>query len=810
MRRRLLSSLGIKATLISQLDTQAGDVVFCNPDNDVKVYYRLDDGEDIIPKSYVPIGIVVIPASENLYGNYACGVMSLKNMNCDDPQNGSLDEQTMCWGSIGVNTDVSNMPYIPLVGYNENHGDVNSTIVGVARNAYFPSKANSAIQCPHDTNAFYYYESNDNIAPSPYLTSGNTNPAFVQIASPSNELNVLTEYDGKLNTVRILNARGIKDYNTWKPGRDIASDYPGASCCDMYYTPGTLQGDWYLPSFHEVIKMVYFRPEIDNTLTTLNQHFENICIPNLVVKGQIPHRLTSNESGINTFHFLDCYVNGSGEFSKDDSNTFLAIAFTRIGALERNYGDIYISGGNVTDVPANGGSSQVIGYTYSQTYGYGDSTTNGGVITSGAEISITSVSGENLGNTEKERTKVGESVITVSMNGKTATKSYDVYQQANVKNSSVRLEPYQPDSSWIVSVTNGNWDTCPASGGYVKCRGYVIDSYTSGSINESKVTDDASLTWSDSSWLQAHVNGGYNIHSRGTSTGDTRSITATWTYNGMTSAAKTLTQQANSRWETSRSGGSYSYGNVSAGSITNGWIGAGGGTGTGYAGNGSQSWSRTAITTNYSYTSGATSSAVTTAASSGTNTVAPSASSYTASANSKGTTVSGVTTVGSKYITWSANGKSTGGTIYVQQAANAVTSRTWLNGTPQFNVQTTISNLSGSYQLTGNGDCAAGNQHQIKCKYSTTCSFTITFKALAKGTFTSGSTGPVELTSYNQSIQSDASIGLTVTGSYPTYNCTLSRLNEGKNFSLNVFYASICFSNACSSNYMLKIYRNKY
>ena len=29
-------------------------------------------------------------------------------------------------------------------------------------------------------------------------------------------------------------------------------DYPAASCCDMFYTEGTSQGDWYLPAFGEL------------------------------------------------------------------------------------------------------------------------------------------------------------------------------------------------------------------------------------------------------------------------------------------------------------------------------------------------------------------------------------------------------------------------------------------------------------------------------------------------------------------------------------------------------------------------------
>lgn len=82
--------------------------------------------------------------------------------------------------------------------------------------------------------------------------------------------------------------------------------------------------------------------------------------------------------------------------------------------------------------------------------------------------------------------------------------------------------------------------------------GYANYSHTSGSyLNDQLVTLDAGVTWSTGkdSWITNHSNGGYYIHSRGTTTGDARSSNATWsyTYGGVTktSAAKTLTQQAN-------------------------------------------------------------------------------------------------------------------------------------------------------------------------------------------------------------------------------------------------------------------------
>ena len=127
--------------------------------------------------------------------------------------------------------------------------------------------------------------------------------------------------------------------------------------------------------------------------------------------------------------------------------------------------------------------------------------------------------------------------------------------------------------------------------------------------------------------------------------------------NGKTgSKAATSTQLADAISSTS-------YGNVTAGKITNATIPAGGTT-TNYtatAGNGSQ-----VIT--YSWVSGK-------ANTSETKTIAPSVASISATAGSKGTDTSSITTVKSQAVTWTGSGsKSASGTMYIYQAANAITS----------------------------------------------------------------------------------------------------------------------------------------
>lgn len=204
-------------------------------------------------------------------------------------------------------------------------------------------------------------------------------------------------------------------------------------------------------------------------------------------------------------------------------------------------------------------------------------------------------------------------------------------------------------------------------------RTYTSGSYDTQSVSRAGtttivMTGNGNNRFSLSGNTISHSSMGTNL------TTDTVTVTATnSSHTSKTaSASKSVT---NGRTVTGTTGGVTTHGNVTAGTISNKTIPASGGSATATAGNGSQTWSKTATVTSYKYDSGDTSSATTENASSGTNTISPSVGSITASAASKGTTVSGTTTVKSQAVTWSGNGgKSTSGTMYVYQAANAVVS----------------------------------------------------------------------------------------------------------------------------------------
>lgn len=258
-------------------EANVGDVCFYDKEQDKLVIASEWSAETYPTSRYTPIGVVVIPSSHDVYGTGEAGVMSLKPMSCSTPATGGTSEQSMYWGVYG--TDISTLPNLnqaPIVGSGSNVGNADSTVTGQDNYSYLPSDKFSAVQCPHDTDAYYYSSSSSyDQAPSPYLTDGSRNPAYYQTTSPSSSNNCLADFDGRGNTDKIITQRGNKEYTSWKPGSSTEADYPAASCCDMFYTDGTSQGDWYLPAMGELGYIMPPFNKINEAITKMRNAYES-------------------------------------------------------------------------------------------------------------------------------------------------------------------------------------------------------------------------------------------------------------------------------------------------------------------------------------------------------------------------------------------------------------------------------------------------------------------------------------------------------------------------------------------------------
>ena len=165
--------------------------------------------------------------------------------------------------------------------------------------------------------------------------------------------------------------------------------------------------------------------------------------------------------------------------------------------------------------------------------------------------------------------------------------------------------------------------------------------------------------------------------SRGTTAGELRSVTVSASY-GNASSTITVSQEANQVESSSTTGGETIYNPVTAGAISNKTIPASGGSATATAGDGSQSWTTNKKYRHDTYSSGSVADVLIEDSKIGTDTIKPSVSSVSGSAESKGTTVSDVTTVKEQAVTWTGKGgKKATGTMYIYQAANAATDITY-------------------------------------------------------------------------------------------------------------------------------------
>lgn len=373
-------------------------------------------------------------------------------------------------------------------------------------------------------------------------------------------------------------------------------------------------------------------------------------------------------------------------------------------ANEASYGAL--TGGSVSasDIPASGGTSSTSVTNMLQTISYTSGSTRAGTVTYSKTDEITVSS---LGTTVKVKTKVGQVTVTYTgEGGVTAKKTVDIYQAENkVTNSN-----YNPRITAYGTPTISIGSGLTAAGGSATVSSSVTNTetynalYSSGAIGPNQtrsVGGSLSISMTANGNSRFSLSGNTITHSSMGTNETTDTIIIKAVNNGDSSKSATASKSiTNSKTVKSTSGGIYTYGNVIAGTVTNGIIPASGGSATATAGNGTQSWNKSATITTYQYDSGSTKDVTTENASSGVDEVVPNVSYIEATASSKGATVSSETTVKSQIVIWLANGKSAFKTMYIYQAANEIVSynyREWkivLRANP-----TTIPASGGTSQL---------------------------------------------------------------------------------------------------------------
>ena len=328
--------------------------------------------------------------------------------------------------------------------------------------------------------------------------------------------------------------------------------------------------------------------------------------------------------------------------------------------------DLILSSDN-TEIAAKGGTANITAVLKTYRNGNLVSTDNVTPVLSGSAtgfsisgVTVTASNWTTIVGTERSITITGK--FSNTFDGQTVSANIVIKQEAN--SQTLR----EITNRYTSSNPSTGQNTVKANGGTVWVYTFAIYDYTSGASSETNISNECTFgnvtfgTWDSAKNVWICPSAGTTVYSKDRGT----SIEVTW---GSRKTTYYLYQEKNLESVKSISGGIYTYGNIVAGTISNKTIPASGGSATATAGNGSQTWNKSATITTYEYTSGATKDVTTEAASSGTNNVSPSIASIEATASSKGTTVSSQTTVKSQAVTWSANGKSASGTMYIYQAA---------------------------------------------------------------------------------------------------------------------------------------------
>lgn len=366
-----------------------------------------------------------------------------------------------------------------------------------------------------------------------------------------------------------------------------------------------------------------------------------------------------------------------------------------------------LTGGSVSasDIPASGGTSSTSISNMSQTISYTSGSTRAGTVTYSKTSEITVSS---LGTTVKARTKVGQVTVTYTGEGSvTAKKTVDIYQAENkVTNSN-----YNPRITAYGTPTISIGSGLTAAGGSASVSASVTNTetyntlYSSGATGPNQtrsVGGSLSISMTANGNSRFSLSGNTIIHSSMGTNETTDTVTIKAVNNGDSSKSATASKSIiNSKTVKSTSGGIYTYGDVIAGTVTHGIIPASGGSATATAGNGTQSWNKSATITTYQYDSGSTKDVTTENASSGVDEVVPNVAYIEATASSKEATGSSQTTVKSQVVIWLANGKSAIKVMCIYQAANEIVSYNYtewkivLRANP-----TTIPASGGTSQIT--------------------------------------------------------------------------------------------------------------
>lgn len=189
-----------------------GEIWLYNNTTGEKKFVQKSLLKNLDPNVYTPIGIAVIPASHNVYGNGDVGVMALQSASAGTPDSGADSEQTIAWGETGTLNLPELTDYLRAPSL---HWDTNILPEPSGQQSdigYLCVDFGTAVANPHDSKRKWCEKNGTHIG-SPFNEDGskNTNAYFTGATSDingTNNTNALKEQGEGYDAINAVVAYG--------------------------------------------------------------------------------------------------------------------------------------------------------------------------------------------------------------------------------------------------------------------------------------------------------------------------------------------------------------------------------------------------------------------------------------------------------------------------------------------------------------------------------------------------------------------------------------------------------------------------
>ena len=212
----------------------AENEVHYNPKKAKLLDYLFNDGTfgaDIVAGK-TPVGICVAPASH--FADGKSRFMSLKEMTTGSTE-GITSHEGIVWNTTNTDAGLTKFATVAVV-------DGEGVVKGVNGYGFIPAKraawsGNTAITATTLDGVYYGQGDPNNPSAYPFLEDGSLNPNYAATAlSGSTIINSLSDVNGEANTTYLVG---------------LGNTYKAANACHSF-TPGTHNGEWYLPAMGEL------------------------------------------------------------------------------------------------------------------------------------------------------------------------------------------------------------------------------------------------------------------------------------------------------------------------------------------------------------------------------------------------------------------------------------------------------------------------------------------------------------------------------------------------------------------------------